>query len=157
MAPAKQHSPDQAGFSLVELLIATVVAVVGVVAVVLLIMYGIRLQAFSRDATMASGLAKAKIEQLRVTPPTAPDRQPGGSLTNDVGVYYDPFPMPPDWNPGDAIPLGTILIRRWRIDVDAAGNPAPGPAGTQDVTVAVVPSNPTVLLPPVQMRVLLEP
>lgn len=134
----KQKSREEEGFTLIEVLIAMVVAVVGVMAVALLIIYGIRLQAFSRDATMANALAKAKIEQLRVTDPTDPERQPGGDLNNNVANHFD-------------IPAGTIFIRRWTVDV-----PAAGPAGTQDITVAVVSSDATVQLPPVQIRLLLE-
>ena len=136
MLGMKQKRRGQSGFTMVELLIAMVIFVVGVLAVSALILYGIRLQAFSRDATMANAVAKQKIEQLRVSPPGDPQRALGGDLDNNIADHFD-------------IPQGTAFIRRWVV--------APGPAGTQDVTVAVVPSNPNMRLPPVQIRVLLEP
>ncbi len=139
MRDMKQKERNQSGFSLVELMVAMVVTVVGVMAVSLLILYGIRLQSFSRDATIANAFAKAKMEQLRVTDPAGPQRSLGGSLTANVANHFD-------------TPPGTILfIRRWVV--------AAGPAGTQDIIVTVVWSNPNSRdpLPPIQIRALLEP
>ncbi len=146
MRDMEQKQRKQRGFSLVELMVAMVVTVVGVMAVSLLILYGIRLQSFSRDATIANAFAKAKMEQLRVTNAADPQRSLGGSLTANVANHFD---TPPGT---------TLFIRRWVV--------AAGPAGTQDITVAVVlrppvvPNDPnaqSVQLPPVQIRALLEP
>jgi len=138
MLVMKQKRHSQAGFTLIETMIAMVVTMVGVMAVSLLIIYGIRLQAFSRDATIANAFAKAKIEQLRVTDAADPQRSLGGSLTANVANHFD-------------TPPSTILfIRRWVV--------AAGPAGTQDIIVTVVWSNPNSRdpLPPIQIRALLE-
>ena len=134
MPRMKRKNRGQSGFTLVETLVAMLIFVVGVLAVSVLIVYGVRLQAFSRDATQANAHARALIEQLRVITPRP---APGGSLVIDVPNYSDTTPLNP-------APGTLIFIRRWVV--------APGPAGTLDVTVAVVPSDPNRQLPPVQIR-----
>ena len=135
MPAMKRKNRGQSGFTLVEMLVAMVIFVVGVLAVAMLILYGIRLQAFSREVTRANSFAKAKIEELRVTTP-----QPviGGDLNNNVAGYFDTRPLPPD-TPN--------FTRRWVV--------VAAPAGTLDVTVAVVPRIPNMQLPTVQIRALL--
>ena len=131
----KQKELGQAGFTLVEVLVAMLVTVVGVVAVTIMVLYGVRLQTLSRDGTMATSLAKAKVEELHMLPAAAPERQVGGSLTNNDADHFD---QPVDY-----------FTRRWVV--------AAGPAGTQDITVAVLSGDPRVVFPPVQIRVLLRP
>ncbi len=125
----------QAGFTLVEVLVAMLILIVGVLAVTIMMFYGVRLQTMSRDGTMATSLAKAQVEQLRVLPATAPERQDGGSLTNNVANHFDQ--------------VDNYFTRRWVVTA--------GPANTQDITVAVLSSNPRVFFPPVQIRVLVRP
>ena len=124
----------QGGFGLFELMVAMVVLVVGVLAVAVLITYGIRIQSLSHDATFASGLAKARIETLRVLPRTDPRRAVGGSLTANNADHF-------------LTTAGTPFIVRWVI--------APGPADSQDVTVAVALTSPVRVLPRVQMSTLI--
>ncbi len=115
--------------SLIEVLIAMVVTVVGILAVANLIVYGIGLQVQARDATLANALAKSKIEELSISLPAV-----GGNLDNNVTGYSD-------------TPTG--FTRRWVVTA--------GPAGTLDVTVRVIAENPTAAVSPVvDIQVLLD-
>ena len=105
------------GFTLIESMIAMLIFVVGGLAMAGLIAHGVRLQAFSRDTSMANALARAKVEELRVIPRTDAQRSDGGSLTGNIANHFD-------------TPAGTSFVRRWTV--------AAGAAGTQDITVAVV-------------------
>lgn len=107
--------PSQRGFSLIELLVATVVIAICALAVALMILYGTRLGAAAREAMITTSLAKARLEQLRVMPQSALERQAGGSLSAD--------------KPGHFETRGRYKTR-WVITA--------GPAGTQDITVAVL-------------------
>jgi prepilin-type N-terminal cleavage/methylation domain-containing protein len=104
------------GFTLIESMISMMIFVVGGLAMAGLIAHGVRMQAFSRDTSMANAAARAKVEELRVIPRTDARRSSGGSLTGDVPNHFD-------------TPAGTSFARRWTV--------ASGPAGTQDVTMAV--------------------
>jgi len=123
---------SQRGMSLIEVLVAMMVTVVGVVAVATLILYGIGLQVQSRDVTMANALAKSKIEELSIDSLLAK----GGKLTSNVDGYYD---MPP----------GFSFTRRWEVK--------DGPANTLEVTVRVIAENPTAAVSPVvDIQVLMD-
>ncbi len=121
------------GFSLLELLIALVVFVIGVLGVASLLVSGIHMQTLSRKVTQASAFAEAKVEELRVIDLTDLQRSVGGALDSNVANHYDE-------------PAATIFTRRWLV--------AAGPAGTQDLTVAVVETDSNVEL--TQIRLLLE-
>ncbi len=58
------------GFTLLELLFATLITVVGVLAVATLLLYAIQLQSFARDTTQAKDLAQEKLEELRILDPS---------------------------------------------------------------------------------------
>lgn len=119
------------GFTLVEMLIAMMVFVIGVLAVAVMIIYGIRMQVFAGNATTASSFAKAKIEQLRVLPAADPQRAIGAGHT-------------------ELVPSDMRFRRNWTI--------VAGPAGTLDVTVTVVPADPVRMqIPPTQMRSIILP
>ncbi len=121
------------GFSLLELLIALVVFVIGVLGVASLLVSGIHMQTLSRKVTQASAFAEAKVEELRVIDLTDLQRSVGGALDSNVANHYDE-------------PAATIFTRRWLV--------AAGPAGTQDLTVAVVETDSNVQL--TQIRLLLK-
>ena len=122
------------GFTFMELLFATLITVVGVLAVATLLLYAIQLQSLARDTTQAKDLAQEKLEELRILDPTDPQRSVGGDLNSNVANHYDE-------------PAGTILVRRWVI--------AAGPAGTQDLTIALVSNVSNVQVGTVQLRTLL--
>ena len=105
----------ETGFSLVELLVATAITVVCSLAVALMILYGTRLGAAARDVTLATALARARLEQLRVLPRGAAERQPGGSLGADLPAHFE---------------RQGHFRARWIVSA--------GPAGTQDVTIVVL-------------------
>ena len=132
----KSKRKSEAGFSLLEALIATVITVVGLLAVEMLIVQAIRVQTFSRDAAMANALARAQLETLRSLPRTDVKRANGGSLTGDAATNPANYRNTSD----------TRFTRRWTV--------ANGPAGSQDVTVAVV-STQGGLMPTVRIRALL--
>jgi len=121
-----------AGFSLVEVLVAMVVTVVCLLGVALLILYGTRLGSASRQAAVATALARAEIERLRVMPRSEPERQTGGSLSRDVAGHFR---------------REGRLTSRWVV--------AAGPAGTQEVTLAVAVLD-DAHVPGAQLRVLLR-
>jgi prepilin-type N-terminal cleavage/methylation domain-containing protein len=125
--PARQR-----GFSLVELLVATVITVVCSLAVALMILYGTSLGAAAREAMLTTSLARARLEQLRVLPRSAPQRQPGGSLKADVLGHFE---------------RQGRFTERWTV--------AAGPAGTQDITVAVLVAT-DARTPSAQMRMLVR-
>ena len=77
------------GFSLLELLIALVVFVIGVLGVASLLVSGIHMQTLSRNATQASAFAEAKVEELRVIDLTDLQRSVGGALDSNVASHYD--------------------------------------------------------------------
>lgn len=128
----KSKNKGEAGFSLIEAMIATLITVFGLLAVEMLIVQAIRVQTFSRDSTMANALARAQLEELRSLPRTNASRANGGSLTGNQTNYS---------NTTDA-----RFTRRWTV--------ADGPESTQDVTVAVVSAQGS-LMPTVQIRVLI--
>jgi prepilin-type N-terminal cleavage/methylation domain-containing protein len=121
---------QEGGFSLVELLVATVIVVVCSLGVALMILYGTRLGASAREVTLSSSLVKARLEQLRVLPRAAPQRQNGGSLSADVADHFA---------------RQGRFGERWTV--------ANGPAGTQLITVAVTAGGPGSPAAQIQMLV----
>ena len=113
----KLHRNDK-GFTLIECAIAMIMLVVGILAVEVLIVNGIKLQSLSSNSSMANALAKAKVEELQARSNNDPSRANGGSLTSNVSGYND--------QPGNN------FARRWVL--------SPGPNGTQNVRVQVMPS-----------------
>ncbi len=101
-----------------EALVSTAVTSFGVLSVAALFLYGIRLQAVSRDGSTSTQLAVSQLELLRMLPPVAAQRQNGGSLTSDVPNYFTT--------------VGNIKLR-WTV--------ADGPASTKDVIVLARPIN----------------
>ena len=124
------------GLTLVESAIAMAVFTAASTALIPLMVWGIRLQANSRNASAAHSLAQAMIEELRALPTTDAQLAVGGDLQNDVANYFDQ-------------PAGTPFTRRWVV--------VAGAAGTLDVTVTAVSNNDTVTVPPFQFKVLLPP
>jgi Tfp pilus assembly protein PilV len=78
---------SEAGATLVEVLVAMVVTVVGALSVATLMAYGTNLQVTSRDTTTAAAIARQQMERLRMLPPLSPARAIGGSLTTSAANY----------------------------------------------------------------------
>lgn len=111
----KVRVPRSRGFSLVELMIALIVIVIGVLGVSAMVMLAINMQAIARDTTFANSLAEDKLEELRNLAPAHAWRQDGD--------YEDP----------DFDPSGAFTVR-WTVD--------DGLAGTQKVVIVVDSNNP---------------
>jgi Tfp pilus assembly protein PilV len=120
------------GFSIVELLIAMLVTVTCLLGVALMMLYGTRLAAASREATLASAFARAEVERIRLLPRSAAERQPGGQLGSDVPDHFA---------------TRGRYTSRWQV--------APGPAGTQDVSLVVLAAA-DAHVPMARLRVLLR-
>lgn len=111
---------SEAGASMVEVLVAMLVTVVGTLSVATLMAYGTNLQVTSRDTTTAAAVARQQMERLRMLPPLAPSRAIGGNLAADVANY-------------SALVDTTHGQFRVRWVVTA------GPAGTKQVDMIVLP------------------
>ncbi len=119
------------GFTLVEVLVAMAIFLIGIIAVSSLMIQGVQLQSFAADSTSANALVKARIEWLRAMSDSDPQRSLGGSLTSNDPDHFE-------------IPAGSGLVIRWTV--------SNGPSGTQDVTVAAVPLDPYFRVAPVRNR-----
>lgn len=108
-----QHRKIENGFSLIELLVATVLLAYGTLALVQLMMLGIKLNIQTKDDTQAATLAQWKIETL--TGLGYQQLNPGGDLDTSVGVYFDP----PYSEPGS----GVVYTKRWKISNCGNANP----------------------------------
>lgn len=104
----------QAGFSLIECLIAMVIVTVGLLAVAALAATAIQGENFAFSSSDATLLASSKLEELKVGA-----LNNGGSLTSSAAGYSD-------------VP-NIYVFRRWQI--------SDGPAGTKLVVVTIVPQN----------------
>jgi hypothetical protein len=107
---------SEAGFSLVEAMVASVVLVVGLVGLLQLLAVATIAHSDARQATAATLLAQSKIDQLMKTDFSASSVALGGGIVSNIANYFD---VP---EPG--------ITRRWSI--------ATGPvAGTRLLTVKV--------------------
>jgi prepilin-type N-terminal cleavage/methylation domain-containing protein len=81
---------NERGFTLIEVLIAMVIMTVALVAMAELMAIMLRMQMLGRNETAAVRLIQSKIDEIvnvNFTTTTATDV--GGSLTSDVGAYFD--------------------------------------------------------------------
>jgi len=134
MPTMKKTTSNEAGFSLLECLIAMVITVIGVLAVEMLIVTAIGTQTFSSNVSIANSLARAKVEELQARSVNDPARANGGSLTDSLDNYSD-------------IPSANY-VRRWTL--------ADGANGTQDVQVQVSPSDSSTLFATVRISTLIQ-
>jgi prepilin-type N-terminal cleavage/methylation domain-containing protein len=122
-----QSRESESGFTLVELMIAIVVIVIGVFGMASLSVTMTRNQDRSAARTDMAALADNKFEELRgfasaralVTADTA-QLTPGGSLTVTTAGYNDVV-----------VERGRTYLRRWVVTI--------GVGGTRDVTVRITP------------------
>ena len=117
---------SEAGFTLVELMIAIVVIVVGVLAMSSVTATTIRQQDVTAARTDMAALADNKFEELRgiagAVARTADTMQlvPGGNLAANVANYNDAVTE-----------RGRTYTRRWIVTA--------GVGGTRDVTIRIIP------------------
>lgn len=81
-----RYSDD--GFTLVEALVSTAFIAVAILGMATLMAVGTDMQADSRESSVATNLATAEMEWIRRLPPSAPQRQNGGDLANNVTGYF---------------------------------------------------------------------
>ena len=81
---------DEAGFSLVEAMVASLVLTVGLVGLLQLLAVTTVMHSDARQATNATLLAQSKVDELmKLNLTTAPAIQVGGSITANVANYFD--------------------------------------------------------------------
>jgi hypothetical protein len=115
----------EAGFSLTEILVATVITTLGVLGVAPMMIYGTHLQSSARDGAVAINMAVAELERIRMLPVWAPERQNGGSLTANVANHF--------------VVSGDVTLRWVIADGPACGPPTWAPATVEcSRTISVV-------------------
>ena len=109
---------EDRGFTLVEVLICTLILTIGLIAIAGLLGVTTQMHIGAREATRSTRLAQEKLDELmKLNLATAPAVAIGGSLTNNVGNYFD-------------APLEGVTLR-WAVQA----GPAPD---TRVLTVRVV-------------------
>ena len=121
MAPT---NTNERGFTLVEVLVATVILVIGLVAMAELMAITLRMQMLGKNETAAIRLIQSKMDELvavSFTGTNAASVAVGGSLTTDVSTYND-------------TPAGSGFKRRWQITAIA------GETTVRTLTVTIIPT-----------------
>lgn len=96
----------EAGFSIIEVMFASLIFAIGIIAVSGVFLINIKQNAVAEDLTQASVLAQDRLEDLTdITYDTMAAGGDAGSIATSVTGYFD--------NPSP------IYLRRWEIDVDA--------------------------------------
>jgi prepilin-type N-terminal cleavage/methylation domain-containing protein len=142
MALAKSRFSSQAGFSIVEVLVASTILLVGVVALAQLFIISTSANRAARATTSTVVIAQQKMEQLRgmtwgfdvlglpisdtttdisVVPfsnaGSGLSPSPPGSLIQNTPGYVDYLDQYGNWvGSGPTPPTGTVYIRRWSIE-----------------------------------------
>jgi prepilin-type N-terminal cleavage/methylation domain-containing protein len=106
-----RNARGEAGFTLVEVIIATLVLTVGLVGMAQLLAVSTVMHLSARQTTDGTHLLQAKVEELaKLNFGTDPPVQIGGSLTANVANFND-APAPG-------------ITRRWLVQAGPGGNPA---------------------------------
>ncbi len=105
------------GFSLLEVLVATTIVVVGVAALAQLIALAALTNLHARQMTMATVLAQGKIEELLPQNTTGLAASPADALAHNLTGYSDFVDADGHLlGNGPAIPPGSAYVRRWSVD-----------------------------------------
>ena len=117
MTPSRPGRRSDAGFSLVEALVATGILATALVALAQLFAVATRTNVVARTSTMTAILAQQKMEQLRGLAWTALSPSPAGTLGRNVGGYVDYLDVSGSSLGGGSVPpAGTAYVRRWAIE-----------------------------------------
>jgi type II secretory pathway pseudopilin PulG len=141
--PCSNRLAGEEGFSLIEVLVAAVILMTGLIAVAQMFVTSTNQNMASRRVTTTGVLAQQKIEQLRalawgfdefglpvsdyssditVTPPASSggvglQASPGGTLDTSTTGYVDYLNQFGAWvGTGPTPPAGAIYVRRWSIE-----------------------------------------
>ncbi|MGE5198509.1 MAG: type IV pilus modification PilV family protein [Rhodospirillaceae bacterium] len=141
--PVPRPAGGEGGFSLVEVLVAAVILMTGLIAVAQMFVASTNQNMASRRVTTTAVLAQQKIEQLRalawgfdefglpvsdfssniaVTPPTSSggvglQASPPNTLTSSTAGYVDYLDAYGEWvGTGNTPPPNAIYVRRWSIE-----------------------------------------
>jgi prepilin-type N-terminal cleavage/methylation domain-containing protein len=111
---------NERGFTLVEVLVATVILTVGLVSLAEMMAITLRMQMLGKNETAAIRLAQTKVDQLVAVNFTDATVAIGGSLTADVTNYFD-------------TPVAGFT-RRWQISAIA------GETRVRNLSVRIIPT-----------------
>ncbi len=127
--------PDERGFSLLETTIALALVAIALCSLVQLVVVSTNSNAEARRLSLASILARQKVEELRALGPDL-SPQPAASLdANTAGLCDFLNEYGRSLGTGQAAPPGTMYVRRWSIV------PLPDdPADSMVLQVVVVPT-----------------
>ena len=141
--PLLRRIGGEGGFSLVEVLVASVVLTTGLIAVAEMFVMSTNTNREARRVTMTAILAQQKIEQLRglawgfddfglpisdfssniaVTPPTSSggvglQASPANTLDTSTAGYVDYLDAYGAWvGTGSSPPAGALYVRRWSVE-----------------------------------------
>jgi prepilin-type N-terminal cleavage/methylation domain-containing protein len=129
----------QRGFSLVEVIVATAVLCTAIIGIAQLSIVSMRMNRAARTTTVATVLARQRMEQLQSARWTELTTSPFAALDRNTAGYCDFL----DGNGrmlagGTSPPAAAAFVRRWSIDSLAAGGAlliqvSVGPAGSDAV------------------------
>ena len=110
----------QAGFTLVEVMVALLITVIAVIGILALYMVETRASGYSRHETEASVLAEDKMELLRTTTPPAVAALIGTDATLDElgnnvpsGIYQRDWSITPVGPPGPVVYWDYVVTVKW--------------------------------------------
>jgi prepilin-type N-terminal cleavage/methylation domain-containing protein len=105
------------GYSLLEVLVATTIVVVGVAALAQLIAFATHTSLRARETTTAAILAQQKMEELLPQATTELTPSPADALARNVDGYSDFVESSGHTlGGGPAPPPGSAYLRRWSMD-----------------------------------------
>lgn len=79
---------SESGFGIAEAAVATLITMTGVLSVAALFMIGARMTSSATNSSSAIGLATAEFERIRMLAPSAPERQNGGDVTQNLANHW---------------------------------------------------------------------
>jgi competence protein ComGC len=106
-AQETRRAPSEAGFTLMEALIAMLILMVGLIAITNLMLVAASSNTAANQGTAAATIASQRLEQLKAVPFNDARLNPGGSVTSDVGGFFT--------SPDDMVPGVGQIHTRWEI------------------------------------------
>jgi Tfp pilus assembly protein PilV len=105
------------GFSLLEVLVATTIVIVGIAALAQLVAFAGHANLRGKQTTIAVALAQDKIEELLPDSAFGQDSSPPDTLDSNVAGYCDFVDAAGRLlGAGPAAPAGSAYLRRWSVD-----------------------------------------